>query len=423
MVKPENCNNGKKTVLVNDLEKSRAALKNINWNFYEKSVFSPHEMRPFKCSTYHWCPATFIPEIPFTLIEVLTLPNAVVYDPFAGMGTTYFQALLLNRKPLTTDICNVNVEFMRSLFILLNPLADLNTSREKVKLIISRFDETKNYTLVEQGGIQMSELRPWYSSKTFNQLAFLFDEHAKCDDPVTKAAMWISISSIMETVSSQERGWGCIADNVLPKPEQIKDHEVISLFAGRSNRLIMDVSNHLKLALPGYSEVYAELSAQQTILRKDVRECTEIEEESADLVVTSPPYPNMTDYVKSRRLSYYFLGIDASADLKVEIGARSRRQTKDSLDRYTSDMQRANEVIAKKVKRGGYVCYVMPVFDTDNDNNTSRKRVVQKVMSKLEDCDLTKEEEFERILPKLRRGHNAKWATLERERIYLFRKV
>ena len=83
MVKSKTVNSIKGDLLVNDLPKVKAILKNINWNFYQKSTFSSYETRPFKCSTYHWLPATFVPEIPFTLIEVLTLPNAIVYDPFS----------------------------------------------------------------------------------------------------------------------------------------------------------------------------------------------------------------------------------------------------------------------------------------------------------------------------------------------------
>lgn len=90
--------------LVTDLRTARSVLRNVNWNFYEKTAFSPGEMHPFKIRAHHWCPATFVPEIPFTLIEVLTIPNAVVFDPFGGIGTTYFQTLLLNRKPLSTDV-------------------------------------------------------------------------------------------------------------------------------------------------------------------------------------------------------------------------------------------------------------------------------------------------------------------------------
>ncbi|MBE9594939.1 MAG: hypothetical protein IMF19_15825, partial [Proteobacteria bacterium] len=100
-----------------------------------------------------------------------------------------------------------------------------------------------------------------------------------------------------------------------------------------------------------------------------------------------------------------------------------RRARKDSIDRYLEVMQRANEVISQKIKRGGYACYVMPVFNGDNENNRNRKRVVQKVLFSMDEYGLIKEEEYERILPTIRRSHNIKWASLEREKIYLFRKV
>jgi len=422
-VKLQNASNIGASALTNDLQNAKAILRNVNWDFYQKSAFSPQEMRPFKCSAHHWCPATFVPEIPFTLIEVLSLPNAAVYDPFAGVGTTYFQALLLNRKPLATEICKVSVEFMRTLFRLFDPRIDVNEIKERVQTIVTSYKPDRDYTLSDDRRISIDKLRPWYSSKTLNQLAFLFIEQACCEDEIVRAAMWISISAILQSVSSQDRGWGCIADNVLPKEDKIKDKEALTLFNQHINRLLNDICEHLKYTKPGYDELYRDLSQQQTIFHSDVRECKEIRESSVDLMITSPPYPNMTDYVNSQRLSYYFTEFDMANDWRLEIGARSRRQRKDALVLYSEDMQHANEVIAKKLKRGGYACYVMPVFSADNDNSKNRRQIVQKIMSKLEDLDLIKEDEFERILPTIRRAHNAKWATLERERIYLFRKV
>jgi DNA modification methylase len=422
-VRLQNASSIRTDALTKDLHNSRAILKNVNWDFPQRSVFSPEEMRPFKCSAHHWCPATFIPEIPFTLIEVLSLPNAVVYDPFSGLGTTYFQALLLNRKPIATEICRVNVEFMRALFQLFDPRMDLNEIKEKVQTTIAAYKHNMDYTLNEDRQASVDKLRPWYSSKTLNQLAFLFAERARCRDENVRAAMWISTSAILQSVSSQDRGWGCIADNVLPKDDQIKDKDALTLFGRHMNRLLDGVSEHLKYTKPGYDELYRSLSQQRTIFHNDVRECDEIQESSVDLVVTSPPYPNMTDYVNSQRLSYYFMELEMTSDWRLEIGARSRRQRKDALARYSEDMQHANEAIAKKLKKGGYACYVMPVFGADNDNSKNRRLIVQKIMSKLDDLDLTKEDEFERILPTIRRAHNAKWATLERERIYLFRKA
>jgi len=420
--------NRKTALLVNDLHIAKRALKNINWNFYQRSVFSSHEVRPFNCRRHHWYPATFVPEIPFTLIEVLTLPGAVVYDPFAGVGTTYFQALLLNRIPLATEICKVTVEYMSSMFILFNPKINVDALKESIKGLIENFDPYSDYTSNFDGEVLLDKLKPWYSPKTLNQLAFLFRKEASCDNKIMKAAMRISISAILKAASSQDRGWGCIADNVLPKQDQIKDKSVFNLFMKHLNTLLKDVSEHLKYVMVDYGHLYEELSRRRTIFHEDVRQCKEIPDNSVDLVVTSPPYPNMTDYITSQRLSCYFLGFyvnykNSPKDLALEIGARNRRSKKDSIKFYFEDMQKANEVISLKIKRGGYACYVMPIFNTDNEKDRERSRIVQKILSAMDGYDLIKEEEYERILPTTRRSHNIKWATLEREKIYLFRKV
>lgn len=206
MMKSMNANRETKDLLVKDINSAKVIFENINWNFYQTSAFSPYEVRPFNCRKHHWFPATFVPEIPFTLIEVLTLPNAVVYDPFAGIGTTYFQALLLNRKPLATEICKVAIEYMQSLFILFNPEINLDLLKENIKRLFKEFDPQKDYTQNVPRYILIDKLRPWYSEKTLNQLSFLFIKEANCVDKAMKAAMRISISAIFKTTSSQERG-------------------------------------------------------------------------------------------------------------------------------------------------------------------------------------------------------------------------
>ena len=428
MRKLTNANRETKNLLVKDINSAKAILKNINWNFYQTSAFSPHEVHPFNCRKHHWFPGTFVPEIPFTLIEALTLPNAMVYDPFAGIGTTYFQALLLNRKPLATEICRVAIEYMRSLFILFNPETNFGNLKDNFKEMLNDFNLHKDYISNVPNNVLIEKLKPWYSERTLNRLSFLFIKEADCRDEAMKASMRISISAILKTTSSQERGWGCIADNVLPKQKQIKDKEVFHLFNTHVNRLLDDVSEHLKSIMSGYNSLYKELSEKKTIFYDDVRECLSIPDNSVDLVVTSPPYPNMTDYVTSQRLSYYFLGFDLAEndsvkDRNLEIGARSKRSRRNSIDRYGEDMQRANEIISQKLKSGGYACYVMPIFGKDNKNNINRRQIVEKILYGMNEYNLIKEGEYERILPTIRRSHNIKWASLEREMIYLFRKV
>ncbi len=417
-----------RTPLVTDLASARPILRNINWNFYEKGAFSPHELRPFNIRAYHWYPATFIPEIPFTLIEVLTFPNATIWDPFSGIGTTYFQALSLNRKAFATEICSVAVEFMKSLFRLFNPKMNFKKAEREIEELLTDFKASKNYISIVQGYPLIDKLAPWFSNQTLNQLSFLFAKEADCEDEETKAIFRICISALLKSVCSQDRGWGCVADNVLPKKDQIEDKDVLAIFKRNARRLIRGVSEHLKNTMPGYSTLYEEMSKKPTIFHEDVRIGTKIPDNSVDLVVTSPPYPNMTDYVTSQRLSYYYLGFDLANKQKMvdacsEIGARNRRSRRNSLEMYLEDMRKANEVILKKLRKGGYICFVLPAFSVDNENNKNRRKIVQKVLANMTEYNLIKEDEYERILPVKRRSHNAKWATLEREKIYLFRRA
>jgi len=195
----------------------------------------------------------------------------------------------------------------------------------------------------------------------------------------------------------------------------------INLFKKDLKYLISRLQEHLGNIKEGYDQLYSEVAKNETIFHTDVRNNEHVSSDSVDLIVTSPSYPNMTDYVKSQRLSYYWLGIPISSannDLISEIGARRKRQSKDALKKYLEDMQICIKILSSKVREGGFVCFVMPLFGR---NDLKRKRIIHKVMSELERL-FVKEKEFERIIPAVRRAHNIKWATLEREKIFVFRK-
>lgn len=409
--------------MVSDLPRAVDILKAVNWSFYQKGSASERSLTPFKCNRHHWYPATFVPEIPFTLIEVLSLPRAVVYDPFAGCGTTYFQALILGRKPLATEINSVAVALMRAFFVLFNPTLDRTVLKSHVEELVGGFTPETDYTRKILDLTYLPELRPWYSKDTLNKLCYLFlNEHQTGEDAI-KAIIRIVTSSIMKTASSQERGWGCIADNMHPREDQIKDKDVLGLFSKRAGHLLKDVEVTLQRAGPEYADIYDEVAGSETIFHENVFSCTAIPAQSVDLVVTSPPYPNMTDYVNSQRLSYYYMGIEMRADLDLEIGARIRRFRKDSLDQYYKSMLKANSAIVGRLKRGGYACYVLPVFDRDTENNTRRRNILDKVLAELNKDTMVQEDIFDRILPTRRRSHNQSWACLEKEKIYLYRKA
>ena len=53
-------------------------LHNINWNFDFNINYSSDSLYPFDCRKHYSYPATFIPEIPYTLIEILSCKGDTV---------------------------------------------------------------------------------------------------------------------------------------------------------------------------------------------------------------------------------------------------------------------------------------------------------------------------------------------------------
>jgi len=81
------------------------------------------------------------------------------------------------------------------------------------------------------------------------------------------------------------------------------------------------------------------------------------------------------------------------------------------------------DVVSRKVKLGGYISLVMPVFDHDREKNSDRKQAIQECLALMPRRGFVLDIELERILPPGRRHHNQAWTHLERESIHVYRKV
>lgn len=90
------------------------------------------------------------------------------------------------------------------------------------------------------------------------------------------------------------------------------------------------------------------------VLHSDARDL-KIEDNSIDLIVTSPPYVNALDYYREHTYSMYFLNIDLNHFKKHEIGGHSKHVTNRFrlLSEYLADMLRSmiemNRVLKKEL--------------------------------------------------------------------------
>jgi len=400
-------------------------LESIDWTFSTPFALGRSGVGLFDCRKHHWYPATFIPEIPYTLIEVLTKQEASVYDPFAGIGTTVFQALILGRTPYGNEFGSVAVMFMRSLWRLFQGYNKLKNIPRLVDEAIGEYNPEKDYaSALSDSRIRIEELRKWFSPHTFNQVVYLILVEKSTHNRTIKAAFRIALSAALKAVCAQQRGWGCIADNVRPKAEQTdRVRDALARFRRNATLLARDVAN-LAEKLPDSTKSFLKSSkADSHIFNADARGPSPLSDGSIDLVVTSPPYPNMTDYATSQRLSHYWLGSDPQDEIAAEIGARRKRSSASAVEDYIEDMHKSLREVARVIRPRGYACFVMPRFEGKLHGNGERRQAIQRCLGLLPNLGFLQEGEFHRFLPARRRHHNQNWTSLEQEDIVVFRRM
>jgi hypothetical protein len=197
-----------------------------------------------------------------------------------------------------------------------------------------------------------SEQSQWYGHATLHQLSCLWLEIQKERQAVRDVYM-LAFSSILRSACSQENHWGWICDNV--KPKSFVEKPVFSLFKGKMDQVASGAAAVRKdlvaRKIQGVpSAVVMEDSAQDAL--------ASLEPNSVDLVVTSPPYFGMTDYIRSQRLTLYWLDLDVDALKGRETGARFKRHRKDVLGQYLGEMTTIADEMYRVLRPNHHACVV-----------------------------------------------------------------
>ncbi len=395
-------------------------LESVNWDFGNRKIVDKDTMFPFNNRKYHTYPATYIPEIPYTLIEILSKEGDVVMDPFGGIGTTLVQALIQNRVPISIDNNFIASKISKDFFTLFSPFVDLDKCMQSVNRILNDYDSARDYLSLLAN--QRKELHGWYEQNTLNELAFIvlkYDQvNMSSGDEGLKALYHLCLSNILTTVCSQNGGWAYIADNVKPKDECLKHKHTIEKFKSSILGCVRGVQEHKELLGGKVINIY-ENECVENIINADILQVDlDYLKGKVNLVVTSPPYPKMIDYVKSQRLSYYIENRTFFDELHCEIGARYRRNNRGNVEKYVTDMKICNKKIYESLVEGGYLCYVLPEFPKETD----RREAIEEVINDCYSLGFKEKYRTDRCIPGTQRSNNIKWASLKKELIIVLEK-
>lgn len=346
--------------------------------------------------TIHWYPGTFPSELPATVIQAFSDINDVVFDPYAGAGTTGAEALRFGRRALMVESNPIGAasSYVVAGLILLKAYRPelVFPAIEAVEIALSRaFKRPGTYPLFALNQWYQREidrclaklmwptpdtflpqlvfgpphwrlLRPWYEQRTLSRLRRTMQNFMTNQEGAFCRLLGVlGGSAIMRAASSQTRSWGHIADNVLPPSLEEKD--VLALFSqwlGRARGMVqaIEMMEHSRGHGRRAAVLFGDWSVKST-MRNPLRE-------RARLLVSSPPYANAIDYTLAQRLSLYLLGAtDKAIEGMVtnEFGARRKRFSSTAECDWSKQLADTLSAQLRLVDDEGYVVLVLPHRD------------------------------------------------------------
>jgi DNA modification methylase len=327
---------GQKTIIdyFNPGKKRIPKFTNEFWTSKQRQNNPIHEI------SYRAC---FKAELPRFFISLLTKENDIVYDPFAGRGTTIIEAALLNRNIIANDINPLSTILSKPrLFIpsygdvekRLNNIkfrkklkANLDLSMFYHKDTEAEIVSLRNYLMKRKKYSREDFIDEWIRMVATNRLT----GHSK---------NFFSVYTLPPNQAVTQERQRRINKLRKQKPEY-KDVRKIILKKTRdlTSRISNESINQLK-----------KIGANAKFLNEDARFTSGIKNNSIHLTVTSPPFLDIVNYADDNWLRCWFNNINADeVEQKMTITKR--------LDEWEKIMAEVFRELFRITKKDGYVAF------------------------------------------------------------------
>lgn len=241
-------------------------------------------------------PCKFIPEIPrWGLKKYVTNDNAIIFDPFAGSGTTVLESIVNGYDSYYTEIDEVAklIIKVKTTQLSINEMLELE---KKFKMIIKNVKSSNEYIIPS-----IDNLYHWFPKETVITLGKILKQILNIENEKICDFFKICFASIIKKCS--------YADDSSPKP----------YVSSKIKKIPADPIAEFKKTYEKYKKSEEELSKVKKIgkaIKLDGNALNFKSDKKFDLVITSPPYINAFDYGRTMRLENLWLGLLTEEELR-----------------------------------------------------------------------------------------------------------
>ena len=296
------------------------------WTAKQRQSNSIHEI------SYRAC---YKPELPNFFIDIFTKEGDVVYDPFAGRGTTLIEAALLNRQIIANDV-NPLSKILTQPRLKIPTIQDIQERLDQIKFCGQRADidlsmffhrDTESEIVSLKNNLEDNPIDNWIRMVSTNRLT-------------GHSAGFFSGYTLPPNQAASQRRQKLINNRLGIVPPYKNTKEII---IKKSKSLMRNISSELSRRLENVSSTAIFSSV-------DSRKTSHISSDSVHLTVTSPPFLNIVRYAEDNWLRSWFNGIDAS---KIESKISSCR----TVDKWSNVMSGVFSELYRVTVPGGWVAF------------------------------------------------------------------
>lgn len=297
----------------------------------------------------HLYPARMIPQIANRLIRENSSEGQLVFDPFCGSGSVLVEALLLRRNALGIDINPLAVLIAKAKTAPINPL-DLNRFVNEVLENIQKKIRLNRENKYEPNIFYFKNIYHWFKREVINDLSII----KECIDEIeTEGKSIIDLVKVCFSATILRSSNIAFADN--PYFARAKTGKALEKHSPDVPKIFEKNLKNYTGRMEEYYNVFPR-NVSCKILNHDSRNMP-LEDNSVDLIVTSPPYgeeSHTMSYSRFTKLSLRWLGftardIERHADKSLGRVGTAYRPTSPTLDLLYEKLSEKNKKRAKEV--------------------------------------------------------------------------